>query len=1248
MQLSNTAAAGKDGDLPRTVLLSLGPYAQGATFLPTYLEQREISLPIIPPTLLLEEEEERRVLERTIVAPFWGSSSSSMTIQQQDDSCTLENKPVADASRLPRQKTRRTAACWESLDDLVDRVVTILVQRREASQSQQKLMQMQMPLLLHNVLCQGYVVASEGRGSHGGRGVQCTLINSSVLFLKQSAAFRRLHATLGDDAFVELLLSTHLLVPVGNTSNYRQICGPPLPHYPTNNNNNNTKPSTTESNSGMTGMKRQHSLLQKGDPTMVRPKESSCGHDMRVWNANENLPRRQLFYNETFVPHVGLPQSHPLHSKAPDADRHIWKNMLQMDYNTNSDNQTCTLRKKNKKKRRNERFANGGLRMCAEVRRNHNHKCDYARLLERHCPLPIHRHAGRKRRRNKITTHIMDTSEPLRASTCSPGPEDECCPMNSGTSDDLESIETTESKNLGTSDDLESMETTESNNETCLVDDSKKNSSKASEEINKKGTHDDTGDDVVHPDMNKDPSLSELAASYCSGHEVTCFLHAVIKKLFPFEFWGSNHNWKIALETCKTFVLLRRREEFPRKATLRGIRVNDMSWLFPTKGNRKCRTIHETATRLVQNVMWWFYCDVIIPLLRCNFYVTESEFSANRVLYYRKPVWSQYRALSLKSLTTQRGDGEPRQYTKLKFKEALNRLSHQTMGCARLRLLPKKTGVRPISLLSKRAKIGGTFQNQNNLKQPALPMRDAQKNWFSSIRRSLSTNQILTPTFEVLSYEHDRCPSDFGYGVYGFNEIFPLLCNFVRDFHKDKGKITNGSAQRKLYFASVDIHHCYDNIDQDYLFKTVKELFSQKDYLIQKHSVIHPYNSMERVQRKVLKSISLPENYKTFESIAEQLAKRYNDSIFVDGVKCSVSKKEDMFELIREHLFSNLLIVNESARHDGPTVLLQASGIPQGSILSTLLCNGYYGNIEKELLKDVFEPPSEPNEFHEHEHCHLLVRIVDDYLLITSDHGTSLRFVEKMNKGIPKLGIKINDDKTRVNYNLPDYFELSGGTANNTHCDGPYFSWCGLLIDVDTCEVRLDYSRFANTKALDAMTIDRSGNEGKQFGLRIKSFIRPRCMPIMYDERINSIETMHTNFYQAILLCAIKTRHYITSGLVDGCRRNPSFIASSIMNLISYAYTLIVSRVKNASLQGNGKVCVGQKEHPFKRHTALWLGYHGFEYVFQSSQIDFEEVLAVMKKQVTTTIRLHKAEIVRLERVAKSALNDFDFKRFTC
>jgi hypothetical protein len=205
-----------------------------------------------------------------------------------------------------------------------------------------------------------------------------------------------------------------------------------------------------------------------------------------------------------------------------------------------------------------------------------------------------------------------------------------------------------------------------------------------------------------------------------------------------------------------------------------------------------------------------------------------------------------------------------------------------------------------------------------------------------------------------------------------------------------------------------------------------------------------------------------------------------------------------------------------------------------------------------------------------------------------------------------------------------------------------------MLIDVETCQVRLDYSRFASTKALDAMTIDRSGNEGKQFGLRMKSFIRPRCMPIMYDDRINSIETMHINFYQAILLSAIKTRHYITSGLVDGCRRNPSFIASSIMNLISYAYTLIVSRVKNASLQGNGKACMGQKKHPFKRHTALWLGYHGFEYVFQPSLTEFEGVLALMKKQVATTTRLHKAESVRLERVTKSALNDFNFERFTC
>jgi hypothetical protein len=37
---------------------------------------------------------------------------------------------------------------------------------------------------------------------------------------------------------------------------------------------------------------------------------------------------------------------------------------------------------------------------------------------------------------------------------------------------------------------------------------------------------------------------------------------------------------------------------------------------------------------------------------------------------------------------------------------------------------------------------------------------------------------------------------------------------------------------------------------------------------------------------------------------------------------------------------------------------------------------------------------------------HLLVRIVDDFLLVSTDYDTSLRFLERLNKGEAALGLE--------------------------------------------------------------------------------------------------------------------------------------------------------------------------------------------------------------------------------------------------
>lgn len=52
---------------------------------------------------------------------------------------------------------------------------------------------------------------------------------------------------------------------------------------------------------------------------------------------------------------------------------------------------------------------------------------------------------------------------------------------------------------------------------------------------------------------------------------------------------------------------------------------------------------------------------------------------------------------------------------------------------------------------------------------------------------------------------------------------------------------------------------------------------------------------------------------------------------------------------LRQHLFSHIVRMNHSQLYT------QIKGIPQGSVLSPLLCNLYYGGIESNVFKSLHQ-----------------------------------------------------------------------------------------------------------------------------------------------------------------------------------------------------------------------------------------------------------------------------------------------------
>jgi len=698
--------------------------------------------------------------------------------------------------------------------------------------------------------------------------------------------------------------------------------------------------------------------------------------------------------------------------------------------------------------------------------------------------------------------------------------------------------------------------------------------------------------DCCCQDNKDDAELVDFATACTPAAQVASFLSAVLSRIFPPTFWGTPANLShFFSHHVDTFVRLRRHEQLGNKTLLHGMRVTKIGWLFGNRKGRISRTDHDAAEKLLLRVLRWVFGGFIIPLLRSTFHVTESEFSGKQTLYYRKPVWSTFRALSMNKLLKN-------QYTEITKDEAVKRLETQEMGFSRLRLLPKKTGIRPIATLCKRAvidvRLSGRCSKDNasndsdeEVDTPLGPARkkrrlkpSTEKPTERRIPPTMPTNTALADTFAVLSYEYSKKEETYGAGLRGLHHFYPRYRRFIeqnrpRDYRA-----------KKLYFGSVDIHHCYDNIDQEHLLGVVGGILSEDDYLIQRYSIVHPFQSMGRIIRRQKKQVGPPETFAPFNSTATALATQYHNTVFVDAVVCVLTKKSKVMEQLREHLTSHL--VTTRGRY-GDRFLVQTKGIPQGSVLSSMLCNYYYANVESDLLSDHFKPSTtallEDND--------LLARMVDDYILITNDVERLSSFLTKMKRGEPSLGVSINGEKTQVSVDIE--YANSDGTlefqAPSAPDHGRLFPWCGMLLDTSSGEVQVDYSRFYEGKASDGLTANRVGREGEQLMVQMKTFVRPRCLPIFFDSIINSKRVQVINFYQLMVLGAVKTSDYLrTSGMSRTLSTNNSFLLKCIESLIDLAYDLINERLQ-ATVPG-AKIDI-------RRPVSTWLGWQAFNDVFR-------------------------------------------------
>lgn len=175
---------------------------------------------------------------------------------------------------------------------------------------------------------------------------------------------------------------------------------------------------------------------------------------------------------------------------------------------------------------------------------------------------------------------------------------------------------------------------------------------------------------------------------------------------------------------------------------------------------------------------------------------------------------------------------------------------------------------------------------------------------------------------------------------------------------------------------------------------------------------------------------------------------RKSSSLFVDRVVGQRIERHKVLRLLEDHIVRNIVKI-------GSRYYRQKVGIPQGSILSTILCAFFHGELDRRHLNRFIQDPKS-----------LLLRFVDDLLFVTPDWSLMDDFIHTVCRGFPDFGAVINLKKASANFSHPLLPTVSAMNTNS-------FCWCGLEIDTKRLCVRADFGKLFGEAIADTLSIHR-------------------------------------------------------------------------------------------------------------------------------------------------------------------------------
>uniref|UniRef100_A0A183U1U9 Telomerase reverse transcriptase n=1 Tax=Toxocara canis TaxID=6265 RepID=A0A183U1U9_TOXCA len=373
---------------------------------------------------------------------------------------------------------------------------------------------------------------------------------------------------------------------------------------------------------------------------------------------------------------------------------------------------------------------------------------------------------------------------------------------------------------------------------------------------------------------------------------------------------------------------------------------------------------------------------------RATFYVADQS-QTNRLVFYRKDTWERIEEISFKQL---------------EWKRQLRRIDGEEVDsacCAFLRFSPKDCRTRPLMI-------------------PA-------------VRRSYKS----------------RC---VGAALKKVNHLFDFLCRFERrakgavpltgaaifgayeSFFRRFRKFAKRNASRKMFVVKTDIRDCFDCINQHKLSQVLASIIdSNRPYLFtagrfKKNKEERKNNEGKRTKGKEKRG---KETNQRTNALCREMAlglpiRSISYVPFPEHCTRVQIKGNEALEILEKAVIQQKILFRNR-------FYVAGRGIPQGSTVSTRLCDLYLGAVERERCADILKRRD----------C-LLFRYVDDYILLTTDVRLADRFLKDLLCGVEDGYEMVADpSKTTINF-VTDLHEFK--VCVNVIDDDGFVTWCGYRI----------------------------------------------------------------------------------------------------------------------------------------------------------------------------------------------------------